>query len=154
MNINTMTFAARDFSARRGASDEHIPKWICEERATKSGRKRTAARRVAPNLACGVVARRLQPHFGGCALLAPRDCIAEKDAGETLRQNNPAPGRPQGDGRVLAGAAAPEVFSTNHNGMLAVELTFLHEADGIERVGQPTKRVAAEFLVFVRNCRN
>src|SRR5438552_12074328 len=65
MNLNTMTFAARDFSARRGASDEHIPKWICEERATKSGRKRTAARRVAPNLACGVVARRLQPHFGG-----------------------------------------------------------------------------------------
>src|SRR5438477_12772289 len=58
MNINTMTFAARDFSARRGASDEHIPKWICEERATKSGRKRTAAPRVAPNLACGVVARR------------------------------------------------------------------------------------------------
>src|SRR5580765_3824934 len=65
MNINTMTFAARDFSARRGASDEHIPKWICEERATKSGRKRTAALRVAPNLACGVVARRLQPHFRG-----------------------------------------------------------------------------------------
>src|SRR6266568_4852839 len=65
MNINTMTFAARDSSARRGASDEHIPKWICEERATKSGRKRTAARRVAPNLACGVVARRLQPHLGG-----------------------------------------------------------------------------------------
>ena len=26
-----MTFAARDFSARRGASDEHIPKWICED---------------------------------------------------------------------------------------------------------------------------
>jgi len=59
MNIDMMTFAARDFSARHGASDEHIPKWICEERATKSGRKRTAARRVAPNLACGVVARRL-----------------------------------------------------------------------------------------------
>ena len=46
MNINTMTFAARDFSARRGASDEHIPQWICKERATKSGRKRTAARRL------------------------------------------------------------------------------------------------------------
>src|SRR5437867_10081043 len=72
MSINTMTFAARDFSARRGASDEHIPKWICEERATKSGRKRTAARRVAPNLACGVVARRSQPHWRGCSLLAPR----------------------------------------------------------------------------------
>src|SRR6185436_13097816 len=66
MNINTMTFAARDFSARRGASDEHIPQWICKERATKSGRKRTAARRVAPNLACGCVARRLQTHGGVC----------------------------------------------------------------------------------------
>src|SRR5437762_13543271 len=66
MNINTMTLAARDFSARRGVSDEHIPQWICKERATKSGRKRTAARRVAPNLACGSVARRLQTHGGVC----------------------------------------------------------------------------------------
>src|SRR6185503_6444425 len=71
MNINTMTFAARDFSARRGASDAHIPKWICKERATKSGRKRTAALRVAPNLAGGSVARRSQIHFGICSLLAP-----------------------------------------------------------------------------------
>src|SRR6266851_3650284 len=70
MNLNTMTFAARDFSARRGVSDEHIPKWICEERATKSGRKRTAARRVAPNLAWGFVARRSQPHWQG--MLPPR----------------------------------------------------------------------------------
>src|SRR6185436_6315020 len=68
--INTVTFAARDFSARRGASDAHIPKWICKERATKSGRKRTAALRVAPNLACGGVARRSQIHFGICSLLA------------------------------------------------------------------------------------
>src|SRR5256885_3811757 len=60
-----MTFAARDFSPRRGVSDEHIPQWICEERATKSGRKRPAALRVAPNLACGFVARRLQPHGQG-----------------------------------------------------------------------------------------
>src|SRR6266404_7548412 len=67
-----MTFAARDFSPRRGESDEHIPQWICEERATKSGRKRPAALRVAPNLACGFVARRLQPQGRGCALLAPR----------------------------------------------------------------------------------
>src|SRR5438477_11692600 len=67
-----MTFAARDFSPRRGVSDEQIPQWICEERATKSGRKRPAALRVAPNLACGFVARRLQSHFRGCALLAPR----------------------------------------------------------------------------------
>src|SRR5580765_1663168 len=67
-----MTFAARDFLPRRGASDEHIPKWICKERATKSGRKRPTAQGVAPNLARGFVARRSQPHFGGCSLLAPR----------------------------------------------------------------------------------
>src|SRR5437763_15375280 len=67
-----MSFAAKDFSPRRGVSDEHIPQWICEERATKSGRKRPAALRVAPNLACRFVARRLQPHGRGCALLAPR----------------------------------------------------------------------------------
>src|SRR5205807_2671533 len=71
MNINTITFAARDFSPRRGASDEHTPEWVCKERATKSGRKRAAARRGAPNLACGFVARRSQPRFGGCSLLAP-----------------------------------------------------------------------------------
>ena len=65
MNIKTMTFAARGFLPRRGASDEHIPQWICEKRATKSGRKGPAARRVAPNLACGVVARRLQTHWRG-----------------------------------------------------------------------------------------
>src|SRR2546426_9995309 len=60
-----MPFAARDFSPRRGVSDEHIPQWICKERATKSGRKRPAALRVAPNLACGFVARRLQSHVRG-----------------------------------------------------------------------------------------
>src|SRR2546423_2498100 len=65
-----MAFAARDFSPRRGASDEHIPQWICEERATKSGRKRPAALPVAPNLACGFVARRSQPHCRG--MLPPR----------------------------------------------------------------------------------
>jgi hypothetical protein len=47
------------------------PPWVCEERATKPAAKRTAARRVALLLAWGVVARRLQPHSGGCALLAP-----------------------------------------------------------------------------------
>src|SRR5438105_2159826 len=54
-----MTFAARDFSPRRGVSDEHIPQWICEERATKSGRKRPAALRVAPSsrLATGQIGR-------------------------------------------------------------------------------------------------
>src|SRR5437667_4042303 len=69
---NGWCFAARDFRSRRGASDEHIPKWICKERATKPGPKRPAALRVAPRLACGFVARRSQPHCGGCSLLAPR----------------------------------------------------------------------------------
>src|SRR3989442_8489921 len=47
------------------------PSGVCEERATKSGLKRTAARRVAPNLACGGVARRSQITFWICSLLAP-----------------------------------------------------------------------------------
>src|SRR5438874_10056687 len=41
-----------------------IPQRICKERATKSGRKRPAALWVATNLACGFVARRLQPTLG------------------------------------------------------------------------------------------
>ena len=42
---------------------------VCEERATKPAQKRTAARRVAPLLAHGVVARRLQPHSGDAPFL-------------------------------------------------------------------------------------
>src|SRR5213078_4449237 len=76
-----MTFAARDFSPRRGASDEHIPQWICKERATKSGRKRPAALRVAPNLACGFVARRLQPQGGD----APSSRLATGQIGRNER---------------------------------------------------------------------
>ena len=48
--INTHTFAAMDFGRRPGASDEHIPQWICEERATTPPAKRHAALWVAPNL--------------------------------------------------------------------------------------------------------
>src|SRR5436189_5975361 len=77
-----MTFAARDFSPRRGASDEHIPQWICEERATKSGRKGPAALRVAPNLACGFVARRLQPDGGD----APSSRLATGQIGRNERR--------------------------------------------------------------------
>jgi hypothetical protein len=40
------------------------PRWVCKERATKPKPKRTAAQRVVLFLAWGVVARRLQPHFG------------------------------------------------------------------------------------------
>src|SRR5439155_16710694 len=58
-----------------------IPQWICEERATKSGRKRPAALRVAPNLACGFVARRLQPHGGD----APSSRLATGQIGRNER---------------------------------------------------------------------
>src|SRR5438094_5257209 len=70
--LNGWCFAARDFRSRRGARDEHITEWIWKERATKPGPKRPAALRVAPRSAGGFVARRSQPHFGGCSLLAPR----------------------------------------------------------------------------------
>src|SRR3989442_3854902 len=76
-----MTFATGDFPPRRGVSDEHIPQWICKERATKSGRKRPAALRVAPNLACGFVARRLQPHGGD----APSSRLATGQIGRNER---------------------------------------------------------------------
>src|SRR5438445_3863668 len=69
---NNYTFAAMDFGRRLGASDEHIPQWICKERATTPPPKRHAALRVALKLAWGFVARRSQPHCGGCSLLAPR----------------------------------------------------------------------------------
>ena len=84
MNINTVTFAARDFAVRRGANDEHIPQWICEERATKTGRKRPGALRVAPNLACGVVARQLQPPRGD----APSSRLATAQIGRNERHRN------------------------------------------------------------------
>src|SRR5258708_11691460 len=44
------------------------PPAVCKERATKSGAKSAAARRVAPPLAWGVVAPRSQTHRGyACA---------------------------------------------------------------------------------------
>src|SRR2546427_4643422 len=87
-----MTFAARDFSPRRGVSDEHIPQWICEERATKSGRKRPAALRVAPNLACGFVARRLQPHGEA----RRRECIRSDTRPTEQRSPRPISAQPGG----------------------------------------------------------
>src|SRR6266705_3343401 len=66
-NVRGKGFLAQARRERRA-----YPWAVCKERATKPAPKRTAARRVAPNLACGFVARRLQPPFVGCALLAPR----------------------------------------------------------------------------------
>src|SRR5213083_2708466 len=70
--INTHTFAAMDFGRRLGASDEHIPQWICKERATTPPSKRHAALRVAPNLARGFVARSVEYRCGYTPSLAPR----------------------------------------------------------------------------------
>src|SRR5438046_8413644 len=53
-----------DFGRRLGASDEHIPQWICKERATTPPAKRHAALRVAPNLARGFVARSVEYRCG------------------------------------------------------------------------------------------
>ena len=91
--INTITFAAifmkrstsgherksgdvcgEEFAAQ--ARREVLPhgqqsisrQWICKERATPPGSQRTAARRVAPHLAWGFVARRSQPHWRGMLL--------------------------------------------------------------------------------------
>ncbi len=86
--------------------------------------------------------------------LAGGDGVSEKDAGETLGQNDLAAGRTQGDGRMLPRAAAPEIFSADDNGIFRVQLVRLDEAGRIKGVGQPTERVAAEFLVFVRNRRD
>src|SRR5258708_2219874 len=61
MNINTMTFADRDFWRRRGVSDEHTRQRSVRSEQRSLRPKRPAALRVAPNLACGFVARRLQP---------------------------------------------------------------------------------------------
>src|SRR6266700_2843271 len=58
------------FSAQARRERRAYPLWICKERATPPGPKRTAARRVAPNLAWGFVARRSQPHCRG--MLPPR----------------------------------------------------------------------------------
>src|SRR5256886_13875138 len=70
--INTHTFAAMDFGRRLGASDEHIPQWICEERATPPLPKRHAALWVAPDLARSFVARSVEYRRGYTPSLAPR----------------------------------------------------------------------------------
>src|SRR2546426_6338892 len=55
---NTYTFAAMDFGRRLGASDEHIPQWICKERATTPPPKRHAVLWVALKLAWASLLRR------------------------------------------------------------------------------------------------
>src|SRR5438034_2254133 len=69
---NNFTFAAMDFGRRLGASDEHIPQWICKERATTPPPKRHAALRVALKLAWGFVAQSVEYRWGYTPSLAPR----------------------------------------------------------------------------------
>jgi len=69
---NNYTFAAMDFGRRLGASDEHIPKWICKERATMPPPKGHAALRVALKLAWGFVAQSVEYRWGYTPSLAPR----------------------------------------------------------------------------------
>src|SRR5439155_19860038 len=57
-----------EFSAPARRERRAYPTRICKERATQPGSKRTAARRDAPNLARGFVARRSQPH---CRAMLP-----------------------------------------------------------------------------------
>ena len=52
------------FLAQARRERRAYPRAVCEERTTKPAPKRPAALRVAPNLACGFVARRLQPAAG------------------------------------------------------------------------------------------
>src|SRR5213593_3501756 len=69
---NNYACAAMDFGWRLGASNEHIPKWICKERATTPPPKRHAALRVALKLAWGFVAQSVEYHCGYTPSLAPR----------------------------------------------------------------------------------
>jgi hypothetical protein len=69
---NNYTFAAMDFGRRPGASDEHIPQWICKERATTPPPKRHAALRVALKLAWGFVAQSVEYRCGYTPSFAPR----------------------------------------------------------------------------------
>src|SRR5437899_6011780 len=69
---NNYRFAAMDFGRRLGASDEHIPQWICKERATTPPPKRHAALRVALKLAWGFVAQSVEYRCGYTPSFAPR----------------------------------------------------------------------------------
>src|SRR5437899_5150105 len=63
---------AEGFLAKTRRERRTYPSAVCKERATTSGPKRTAARRVASLFGSAFVAPRSQPHFGGCSLVAPR----------------------------------------------------------------------------------
>src|ERR1043166_1031787 len=67
-----MTFAARDFWARRGASDAHTLQGSVRSEQRRLGQKEPPPGGVASLFGSGFVTPRSQPHFGGCSLVAPR----------------------------------------------------------------------------------
>src|SRR5277367_1789494 len=94
--------------------------------------------------------------FGDFARIefAGGDGVAEEDARETFGEDDPATGRAERDGRVLARTAAAEIFPAYDDGIVAVELAFLDVARGVEGFGQAGERVAAELLIFLGDGRD
>src|SRR5439155_6125269 len=60
------------FWARTRRERRAYPSGVCKERATTSGPKTTAARRVASLFGSCFGTSRSQPHCGGCSLVVPR----------------------------------------------------------------------------------
>ena len=76
------------------------------------------------------------------------DGVAKEGAGEAFGQDKVAAGGAEGDGSVFARAAAAKIAAGDDDGILALGLPRLDEADRIEGVGQTGEGVAAEGLVF------
>jgi len=53
--------------------------------------------------------------------------------------------------KIVLAESFAQVPACDDDGIIAVELAFLHEAGGIERVRQADERVGAELLVFRRD---
>src|SRR5262245_13262409 len=71
----------KEFLGQARRERRTYPPAVCKERTTPPAPKRTAARRVAPNLACGFVAPRLQSAGG----YAPSSRLATGQIGRNER---------------------------------------------------------------------
>src|ERR1043166_7740084 len=67
-----MTFAARDFWARRGASDAHTLQGSVRSEQRRLGQKEPPPGGLRRFSVLASLFPRSQPHFGGCSLVAPR----------------------------------------------------------------------------------
>src|SRR5439155_18290220 len=74
------------------------------------------------------------------------DAVAKENSGKSLRQHDPASGRTERDGRMLAGTAAPEVAATDDDWIIAVQMSFLHVASLIKRFRQTRKRIGPQLF--------